>query len=141
MATVPSFRSLIGVQPSTASTADSVLVIIDAQNEYANGLLAVRDIDASRKANASLLKKYRDAGAPVIHVVHQTPAGAPIFTQGTPLAEELDELKPQGNEVIVTKNFPGSFTGTDLQEQLDKTGRKKVVLTGYMVRFPRAYLP
>jgi hypothetical protein len=28
------FRELIGVPPSTASTEDSVLVIIDAQNEY-----------------------------------------------------------------------------------------------------------
>jgi len=28
------FRELIGVQPSTASTKDSILVIIDAQNEY-----------------------------------------------------------------------------------------------------------
>jgi len=30
------FRELIGVQPSTASVKDSVLVIIDAQNEYAS---------------------------------------------------------------------------------------------------------
>lgn len=29
-----SFRSLIGVGASTASTKDSALVIIDAQNEY-----------------------------------------------------------------------------------------------------------
>jgi len=29
-----SFRELIGVPPSKASTKDSVLVIIDAQNEY-----------------------------------------------------------------------------------------------------------
>jgi hypothetical protein len=28
------FRELIGIPPSTASTKDSVLVIIDAQNEY-----------------------------------------------------------------------------------------------------------
>jgi hypothetical protein len=29
-----SFRELIGVPPSKASTKDSVLIIIDAQNEY-----------------------------------------------------------------------------------------------------------
>jgi hypothetical protein len=28
-----SFREIIGVQPSKASTSDSVLIIIDAQNE------------------------------------------------------------------------------------------------------------
>ena len=31
------------------------------------------------------------------------------------------------------KEHPGSFTGTDLQETLEKTGAKKVVLCGYMV--------
>lgn len=134
MASPPSFRSLIGLQPSTASTADSVLVIIDAQNEYATGKLAVCDVEASRKVNASLLKKYRDAAAPIVHVVHETPAGAPLFTQGTPLADEMDELKPRGDEVVVTKNFPSSFTGTNLKEQLTKIGRNKLVLTGYMVR-------
>ena len=31
-----SFRELLGVPRSTVSTDDSVLLIIDAQNEYAN---------------------------------------------------------------------------------------------------------
>jgi hypothetical protein len=38
-----SFRAHVGISPSTVSLAarDSILVIIDAQNEYASGLLAV----------------------------------------------------------------------------------------------------
>lgn len=128
-----SFRSIIGVQPSTASTSDSVLVIIDAQNEYAKGKLRLSGLESSRPVIASLLSKYRAAGAPVIHVVHSTPAGAPVFTPGTDLAEEFDELKPQAGESVVPKQHPGSFTGTNLQELLEATGRKKVVLTGYMV--------
>ncbi|KAL2760004.1 hypothetical protein ACRALDRAFT_2094968 [Sodiomyces alcalophilus JCM 7366] len=127
-----SFRSIIGVQPSTASTNDSVLVIVDAQNEYAKGKLRLSGVESSRPVIASLLSKYRAAGAPVIHVVHATPPGAPVFTPGTELAEEFDELKPQGAESVVAKQFPGSFTGTNLQELLEATGRKKVVLTGYM---------
>merc|ERR1712000_694967 len=59
-----SFRSILGASPSKASTDDSVLLIIDAQNEYASGKLAVRDVDASRAKIASLLEKYRAAGAP-----------------------------------------------------------------------------
>ncbi|KAI8686723.1 hypothetical protein LRP88_13034 [Fusarium phalaenopsidis] len=127
-----SFRTLIGVQPSTASTSDSVLVIIDAQNEYAQGKLRVSNIDTSRVALASLLEKYRAAKAPVVHVVHATPAGAPVFTPETELAEELPELKPVEGESVVTKNYPGSFTDTDLQDILKATGRSKIVLTGYM---------
>ncbi|KAF4452386.1 isochorismatase family [Fusarium albosuccineum] len=127
-----SFRSLIGVPPSTASTTDSALVIIDAQNEYATGKLRVSNIDTARVAIASLLEKYRAAKAPVIHVVHATPSGAPVFTPGTELAEELSELTPRDGEPVVTKQQPGSFTDTDLQDILKPTGRSKIVLTGFM---------
>ncbi|KXJ93510.1 Isochorismatase-like protein [Microdochium bolleyi] len=132
MASATSFRSIVGAPPSTASTSDSVLVIIDAQNEYAQGKLRVADVGSSRAAIAALLGRYRDAGAPVVHVVHATPEGAPVFTPGTELAREFDELKPREGEKTVAKNFPGSFTQTDLQDILTATGRKKVVLTGYM---------
>ncbi|CAI0645868.1 unnamed protein product [Colletotrichum noveboracense] len=132
MTSAVSMRSMLGLPSSTASTSDSVLVIIDAQNEYAIGKLAVSGVDASRAKIASLLEKYRVAKAPVIHVVHEVPAGAPIFTPGTDLAEEFSELKPLEGESMVAKHFPGSFTGTNLEDLLKATGRNKVVLTGYM---------
>lgn len=137
--TAKSFRQTVGVPPSTASTGDSTLVIIDAQNEYADGLLRTEGVGATRAAIAALLGRYRAAGAPVVHVVHETPDGAPVFTPGTALAAEFDELRPRKSDLdsetesVVVKKFPGSFTGTQLQEILEKTGRKKVVLTGYMV--------
>ncbi|KNB10671.1 hypothetical protein FOXG_10817 [Fusarium oxysporum f. sp. lycopersici 4287] len=126
------FRTLLGIEPSTASTSDSVLVIIDAQNEYAIGKLKIENIEASRPVIASLLKKYRAVNATVVHVVHITPSGAPVFTPNTELAEEFDELKPAEGEKVVEKSHPGSFTGTDLQEVLTATGRSKIVLVGYM---------
>ncbi|KAI3552842.1 isochorismatase [Colletotrichum abscissum] len=136
MASATSFRQIVGAPPSTASPTDSTLIIIDAQNEYAEGKLAVRDVTSSRKAIAALLQKYRDAGQPssIVHVVHDTPEGAPLFTPGTKLAEEFDELKPKDGEKVVRKQFPGSFAGTDLQAHLEGLGArgKKVVLTGYM---------
>jgi len=131
-----SFRDLIGVPPSHASPSDSALIIIDAQNEYADGQLKTANIDSTRKAIASLLETYRAAGASdhIIHVTHQTPAGAPVFTSGTPLADEFAELKAKAGsgEKAIAKQHPGSFTGTDLAEMLEKGGRKKVVLAGYM---------
>ncbi|ENH65705.1 hypothetical protein FOVG_02147 [Fusarium oxysporum f. sp. pisi HDV247] len=132
MASATSFRDLVGIPASTASPSDSVLIIIDAQNEYAEGQLKVTNAAESRKVIAGLLEKYRAANGSVVHVVHDTPEGAPVFTPGTKLAEEFDELKPKDGEAVIHKNFPGSFTKTDLQSVLDKTGKKKVVLTGYM---------
>ncbi|WYZ38311.1 hypothetical protein EsH8_III_000225 [Colletotrichum jinshuiense] len=134
MASATSFRQIIGAPPSTASATDSTLVIIDAQNEYAEGKLTVVDVATSRKAIAALLEKYRNAKGSIVHVVHDTPEGAPVFTPKTRLAEEFDELTPRDGEKVVRKNYPGSFAGTDLQEFLEAQGErgKKVVLTGYM---------
>lgn len=130
-----SFRDLIGVPRSTASATDSTLIIIDAQNEYADGKLRTANVDKTRRAISDLLTKYRSGGgdpANIIHVKHEVPAGAPVFTPDTPLAEEFSELTPKSGEKVITKNYPGSFTSTDLDEHLKKTGAKKVVLTGYM---------
>ncbi|KAF2485117.1 Isochorismatase-like protein [Neohortaea acidophila] len=128
-----SFRQLLGVPPSTASPKDSTLVIIDAQNEYAEGKLKVSNAGASRKAIAALLQKYRDADGKVVHVKHVVPDGAPVFTPSTNLAEEFDELKPKGGEHVVEKQHPSSFAETDLDSHLKKGGAGgKIVLTGYM---------
>nr|KIR83218.1 isochorismatase [Cryptococcus tetragattii IND107] len=126
------FRQHLGIAPSTASTDDSVFVIIDAQNEYADGLLKTAEIDSTRENIKALLDRYRKSSAPIVHVVHEVPAGAPLFTPGTPLADEFEELKPVSDESVVVKHHPGSFTDTNLNDLIEKTGRKKLVLVGYM---------
>ncbi|KAF1943921.1 Isochorismatase hydrolase [Clathrospora elynae] len=127
-----SFRNILGMPASTASTSDSCLLIIDAQNEYASGALTVTNATSSSKAIASLLENYRKAGGKVIHVMHKTPEGAPIFTPGTELAEEISDVRAKDGEETIWKQFPGSFQQTTLHETLEKWGMKKLVLTGYM---------
>ncbi|KIV91299.1 hypothetical protein PV10_05850 [Exophiala mesophila] len=133
---VKSFRQLVGAPPSTASPTDSTLIIIDAQNEYAVGTLKTVDVENTRKAISSLLTKYRSGGdgKNIVHIVHQTPAGAPVFTPGTALAEEFDELKPLAGEKVIAKQKVSSFADTDLHEYLTSLGErgKKTVMTGYM---------
>lgn len=56
-----SFRQMAGIPDSTASVSDSVLVIIDAQNEYQEGALKCSNISSVRPAIADLAKRYREA--------------------------------------------------------------------------------
>jgi nicotinamidase-related amidase len=128
-----SFRQMLGVPPSSASPIDSTLIIIDAQNEYSEGQLEVTNVTESRKVIASLLSKYREAGGEVVHILHKTPAGAPVFTPDTTLAEEFQELTPTANEKVMGKVHPSSFAETELHEYLKGKGLSKLVLTGYMV--------
>jgi len=132
--TATSFREHLGIPPSTASPSDSALIIIDAQNEYASGKLKVTNAEASGPVIASLLEKYRAAGGKVVHILHKTPDGAPVFTPGSGLDDPFPALKPKegDNEVVIWKPLPSSFAQTPLQEQLEKWGVKKIVLVGYM---------
>lgn len=132
-----SFKQILGVPASTFTPSDSTLIIIDAQNEYANGSLTISNLGPSRANIASLLAAYRKANGHIIHVVHSVPAGAPVFTPGTDLAEEFAELKPtessdKEREITIQKQLPGAFTGTSLGEVVDAIGSKKVLLVGYM---------
>ncbi|KAJ5962914.1 hypothetical protein N7501_007855 [Penicillium viridicatum] len=133
--TVQSFREIVGIPRSVASPQDSTLIIIDAQNEYATGALKTENVTETRKSIAKLLERYRQAGSKnIVHVVHEVPEGAPVFTPNTPLAQEFEELTPKAGEKVVTKNFPSSFAKTDLHAYLQGLGDigKKVVLVGYM---------
>jgi nicotinamidase-related amidase len=115
------------------SGASASSVTLQANNlRYINGHLATENVSSTRKAIETLLKKYRAANAPLVHIVHKTPEGAPVFTPGTALAEEFPELKPLEAEKVIGKQHPGAFAGTDLEDFIVKTGRKKLVLTGYM---------
>jgi len=41
-----------------------------------------------------------------VHVTHTTPDGAPLFTPGTELAKEFEELKPKEGEKVSIISFP-----------------------------------
>ncbi|CAK7204020.1 hypothetical protein SEUCBS139899_006771 [Sporothrix eucalyptigena] len=130
--TVQTIRSLFGIPPSVPSVTDSVLVLIDTQGEYSDGVLKVERATETRAVIKSLLEKYRTAKGSIIHVVADTPPGAPIFTQGTPLAEILPELTPVAGEPVVHKVYASAFTDTTFEEEVKKTQKKKLVVVGYM---------
>ncbi|KAL8928172.1 MAG: hypothetical protein Q9208_001882 [Pyrenodesmia sp. 3 TL-2023] len=114
--------------PSQPTTKNSTLILIDCQNEYSHGALAIHNIASSRAVIGQVLQKYRDGRGDVIHVVHQTPDGAPLFTPGTELAEEWEELKPKDGEEVIRKIKPCAFTETRLDEVMKKVGKEKIVL-------------
>lgn len=135
MSDAKSFRSLLGIPPTQTNPKDSVLLIIDAQNEYATGLLKTGNVSSTRSAIASLLSAYRDqAPSHIIHISHSVPDGAPVFTPNTALAQSFDEVAPKNDEKHIWKQQPGAFTGTDLEQHLKSLGdvAKTVVLCGYM---------
>jgi hypothetical protein len=58
---------LSGATPRLAPLAQSVLVIIDAQNEYVHGSLPLAEVGTAIAETARLLAAARRLGAPVVH--------------------------------------------------------------------------
>lgn len=121
---------LLGAPSQPSSLADSVLLIIDAQREYVDGKLALPGIEASLAAGACLLARARAAGTPVVHVLHR--GAGPIFNPATPYHQPAETMLPLAGEAIVEKTQANAFAGTGLQSVLEATGRKNLIVIGYM---------
>ncbi|MBS0219908.1 MAG: cysteine hydrolase [Proteobacteria bacterium] len=119
-----------GLAPTPATMADGVLLIVDAQREYTDGLLPLTGVQAAIDALAVLLEKARIAGAPVIHVRHKGPSKA--FNPSSSGYEIVKQLTPRNGEVVVDKGLPNAFAGTELARHLGATNRKNLIVGGFM---------
>jgi len=121
---------MAGATPTPATMADGILLIIDAQREYMDGLMPLPGVQPAIEALAVLLEKARKAGAPIVHVRHQSKGKA--FNPSSSGYEIVAPLAPRAGEIIVDKALPNAFAGTDLAKQLAVSGRKNLIVGGFM---------
>jgi nicotinamidase-related amidase len=122
---------MAGADLRPPALAQSTLVIIDAQNEYLDGKLALPSVKAAVDALARLLARAREAGAAVVHVQHKGRAGG-LFDLEARGGAIIDAVKPAGGEAIVQKPLPNAFAQTELDATLKKLGRTQLVIAGFM---------
>jgi nicotinamidase-related amidase len=123
---------IAGATWPAARLSNSVLIIVDAQREYAEGKLPLSGIDDAVANIATLLARARAAGTPIIHVVQHSPQNRPVFAEGSPMTEIFPALTPHAGEIVVPKLLPNSFAGTSLEAALQKLGRKDLIIVGFM---------
>lgn len=110
--------------------SQSVLILIDCQNEYVTGALPLVGVDAAMLEAQRLLQRFRDAGQPVIHIQHQGKAGG-AFDLDDPRGAIDARVAPVADEAVILKALPNSFAGTTLEQTLQKIGRKQLVIAGF----------
>ncbi|MCQ4159610.1 isochorismatase family protein [Roseomonas sp. GC11] len=134
-AALPQPRRLRPAAPPAAlaaALAEAALVVIDAQGEYGPaGALPLEGLDSALAALARLLEAARAAGAPVLHVAHRGAPGG-LFDRAAPGGAFLPVASPAPGEAVVEKTLPDAFAGTPLAEALAATGRRAVLLAGFM---------
>lgn len=124
-------RNLGGRSAAPAALTASTLVLIDCQNTYREGVMALSGVEAALDEIAALLARARRLGVPVIHIQHDAGPGSP-YDVSAPIGAIADKVAPAAGEPVVLKHFPNSFIGTDLEARLKATGRQNVVFVGFM---------
>ena len=127
----PTLRSLLALPDAPASLSKSALVLIDCPQTYREGIMQLEGVEPALKECATLLKRARDAGAPVIHIQHDAGAGTPYDTKA-PIGAIADVVAPAAGEKVITKAYPNSFEQTDLDQELKRLGVTDLVLAGFM---------
>jgi nicotinamidase-related amidase len=110
------------------------LLLIDVQNDYfPGGAYTLAGIEAASANAAELLKRFRSAGLPLIHVRHEfASSDAPFFRPGAPGADIHASVAPAAGETVITKHAVNAFQGTDLKQRLDALGVEGLVIAGAM---------
>jgi len=131
MTAAKTLLELAGADLAPAKLSEASLVLIDLQNEYLSGPIALPDAAHAVGNAARLLAAARAAGAPVFHIAHKGKAGS-LFDREAPRGQIVSALTPQPGEAVIEKALPNSFAGTDLQARLVATGRKNIIIAGLM---------
>lgn len=123
---------MAGAAPAPATMANGVLLIIDAQREYTDGLLPLAGVAGAVQALATLLEKARNSKAPVVHVRHKGSPTGKAFNPTLSGFEIVAPLTPRDGETVIDKGLPNAFAGTDLAKHLAAIGRKNLIVGGFM---------
>lgn len=114
--------------------AKQALIVVDIQNDYfPQGKWPLVGADAAADNAARLIKAFRDAGDPVVHIRHEfTSEEAPFFTPNSEGAKLHPKVLNRADEPVVLKHFVNSFRETELKSILDEQGIKELVVVGSM---------
>jgi nicotinamidase-related amidase len=114
----------------TFDLARTVLLPIDVQMGFDDPSWPPRwngDMEANGRA---LLAHWRAAGAPIVHVRHDSVQEGSTLALGHWGNDFRKDFWPAGSEPIVSKSVNSAFIGTDLDLRLRRLGADRIVAFG-----------
>ena len=131
MADVFTLRAASGLPADPPALGASTLIMIDCQNTYTRGPLELSGVQAALDQAEELLDRARSAGIPIIHIQHDAGPGSPYDVREE-IGAIVDRVAPRAGEPTIVKNYPNSFTGTELDAVLKKGPERPLLLAGFM---------
>ncbi|WP_211444649.1 cysteine hydrolase family protein [Collimonas humicola] len=129
----PTIRTMAGAAaPAKLEAASTALLAIDFQNEYFSGKMPIPDGMRALRNASRLVALADQAGMPVFHVQHLSPAGAPVFAADSLNAQFHSELQPAAHHSVLQKTSVSVFPTTDIDQRLKAAGIKTLIISGLM---------
>lgn len=118
-----------------SSNAKRALLVIDMQVGLFNGPDKPYKREQTLENINQLIRRARQAGAPIFAVRHTGPADSPIaagspFWQLLPTLEVDEEL-----DCVLDKTRPSCFVGTELAERLQEAQVKELLVVGMKTQY------
>ena len=110
--------------------ATTVLIPIDMQQAFDGPPWPPRWNHAVDANGQALLAAWRQAGAPIIHVRHDSVQAGSTLAPGLPGNAFRPGFEPLAGEPVVSKSVNAAFIGTDLDLRLRRMGATRLVLFG-----------
>ncbi|NRQ32765.1 cysteine hydrolase [Nonomuraea sp. NN258] len=132
-------RQVSRLPAEPARLSESTLLLIDYQNTYRTGVMALPGADLALAAGARLLERARAAGTRVVHVVNDGGPGTPYDVRAE-IGAISPQVAPRDGEPVVVKTFPDAFHQTGLRQVLtDLDAGPDLVVAGFMTHMCVAF--
>ena len=108
----------------------AVLLPIDMQRAFDTTPWPKRWNDKVDDNGLALLRKWREAGRPIVHVRHDSVMDGSSLAPGSEGNQFRPGFEPQDGEQLVSKSVNSAFIGTDLDLKLRRLGARHIVTFG-----------
>jgi nicotinamidase-related amidase len=109
------------------------LLVIDVQREYFDGALPISYPAGHLDSILQVMDNAAKADVPTAVIRHhQADPQSPIFRLNSDMWQLHPEVAERPRSILIDKQLPGSFTGTNLEAWLKQVGADTVSIAGYM---------
>lgn len=108
----------------------ATLLVVDLQRGFDDRYWGRRNNPALEQRASELLRAWRAAGRPVVHVRHMSTEPLSPLRPGQPGNEFKPEAAPAAGETVIEKSVNSAFIGTSLETDLRRAGCRGLVIAG-----------
>lgn len=106
------------------------LILVDIQYGLEDPYYGARNNPGAEANAARLLARWRELGAPLVHIQHLSVVPGSPLAADAPGSAHKAEVAPLAGEPVMTKSVNSSFIGTNLEQWLRETGISRLVICG-----------